>query len=123
MRRPTLSNFTRPSIKAKRVQSRPVPTFRPGLNFVPRWRTRMLPAVTNSPPNAFTPSRLLTLSRPLRVLPCPFLCAMAGTPELPGDDFFDLQHRVMGANAALAVITLATSELEGDDFLALLIRV
>jgi hypothetical protein len=33
----------------------------------------MLPAVTSSPPYRFTPSRLLTLSRPLRELPCPFL--------------------------------------------------
>jgi hypothetical protein len=29
----------------------------------------MLPAVTASPPNRFTPSRLLLLSRPLRLLP------------------------------------------------------
>jgi hypothetical protein len=29
----------------------------------------MLPALTVSPPNRFTPSRLLTLSRPLRELP------------------------------------------------------
>ncbi len=54
---------------ANNVQSRPVPTFLPATNLVPRWRTRMLPAVTNSPPNRFTPSRLLTLSRPLRTLP------------------------------------------------------
>ena len=38
-------------------------------NLLPRWRTMMLPAVTTSPPNSFTPSRLLTLSRPLRTLP------------------------------------------------------
>src|SRR5213082_2794535 len=36
----------------------------------------MLPATTSSLPNFFTPSRLLTLSRPFLTLPCPFLCAM-----------------------------------------------
>src|SRR6266542_3617782 len=42
-------------------------------NFVPRWRTMMLPATTISLPNFFTPSRLLTLSRPILTLPCHFL--------------------------------------------------
>src|SRR2546430_17695858 len=36
----------------------------------------MLPATTTSLPNFFTPSRLLTLSRPFLTLPCPFLCAI-----------------------------------------------
>src|SRR5204863_5494491 len=72
----SLSNSTLPSTSANKVQSRPVPTFLPATNFVPRCRTRMLPAVTNSPPNRFTPSLLLTLSRPLRTLPPPFLCAI-----------------------------------------------
>src|SRR5437868_3713021 len=36
----------------------------------------MLPATTASLPNRFTPSRLLTLSRPFLTLPCPFLCAI-----------------------------------------------
>src|SRR2546421_4673060 len=36
----------------------------------------MFPATTVSLPNFFTPSRLLTLSRPFLTLPCPFLCAM-----------------------------------------------
>src|SRR6267142_1507387 len=52
---------------------RPRPTFLPGKNFVPRCRTMMLPATTSSLPNRFTPSRLLTLSRPFLTLPCPFL--------------------------------------------------
>src|ERR1044072_5156655 len=76
MRLLSLSKCTLPSTRANRVQSRPVPTFLPATNLVPRWRTRMLPAVTNSPPKRFTPSLLLTLSRPLRTLPPPFLCAI-----------------------------------------------
>jgi hypothetical protein len=64
-----LSNLTLPSISANKVQSRPVPTFWPAVNLVPRCRTKMLPAVTNSPPYRLTPSLLLTLSRPLRTLP------------------------------------------------------
>src|SRR5439155_10474513 len=68
---------TLPSTNANSVQSRPVPTLLPAMKRVPRCRTRMLPAVTNSPPYRFTPRRLLTLSRPLRTLPCPFLCAIS----------------------------------------------
>src|SRR2546423_8956807 len=37
----------------------------------------MLPASTDSPPNFFTPRRLLSLSRPLRDEPPAFLCAMS----------------------------------------------
>src|SRR2546427_10638179 len=48
----------------------------PGLNVVPRCRTRMLPARTVCPAKRFTPRRLPMLSRPLVVLPCPFLCAI-----------------------------------------------
>src|SRR3990170_1091471 len=54
-----------------------MPTLAPGRTLVPRWRMRTLPAVTRSPANAFTPSRLLLLSRPLRDEPMPFLCAIA----------------------------------------------
>ena len=38
--------------------------------------TITLPAETSSPEDAFTPSRLLLLSRPLRDEPMPFLCAI-----------------------------------------------
>ncbi len=34
------------------------------------------PPVTRLPSNCLTPSRCEWLSRPLRELPCPFLCAM-----------------------------------------------
>ena len=62
------------------------PTFLPGFHLVPCCRTRMVPPVTCSPPKRFTPSRWALLSRPLRLEPCPFLCAMAHTtfPEKLG---------------------------------------
>src|SRR3954470_7461517 len=56
----------------------------------------MLPARTASPPNFFTPRRLLSLSRPLRDEPPAFLCAMTNyfafgdflTAPLAGAAFF-----------------------------------
>src|SRR5206468_1520630 len=77
--RPSLPsrNATCPSVSAKRVWSLPRPTLSPGCHLVPRWRTMMLPARTDSLPNFFTPRRLLSLSRPLRDEPPAFLCAMS----------------------------------------------
>src|SRR5918912_3035954 len=54
-----------------------MPTLTPGFQRVPRWRRMILPAARYSPPNFFTPSRFDWLSRPLRELPIPFLCAIA----------------------------------------------
>src|SRR5512132_2623638 len=67
----------RPSANANRVWSRPRPTPAPGWKRVPRWRTMMLPGITDSPPNFLTPSRCPGLSRALRELPPAFLCAIA----------------------------------------------
>src|SRR5436190_22081016 len=58
------------------VKSRPIETPWPGCTLVPRWRTRMLPGMTASPPKTFTPRCCSGESRPLRLEPCPFLCAM-----------------------------------------------
>src|SRR5713226_140308 len=55
-----------------------MPTLFPGRNRVPRCRTSTEPDSTASPPKRFTPRRLDWLSRPLRVLPAPFLCAILG---------------------------------------------
>ena len=44
---------------------------------MPRWRTRISPALTSWPPYRFTPSRCAAESRPLRELDAPFLWAMA----------------------------------------------
>ena len=46
------------------------------MNLVPRWRTMMLPALITSPPNFLTPSILGCESRPFRVEPPPFFCAI-----------------------------------------------
>src|SRR5438445_5666758 len=54
-----------------------MPTLVPGKIAVPRWRSRMVPALTAWPAPVFIPSRWPTLSRPLRELPAPFLCAIA----------------------------------------------
>ena len=48
----------------------------PSGNFVPRWRTMMLPALMVSPPKRLTPSRLASESRPFLVEPPPFFCAI-----------------------------------------------
>src|SRR5207237_73983 len=73
---PVRSKRTTPSTSANRVWSRPMPTLDPGKIAVPRWRSRMVPALTSCPAPVFIPSRWPTLSRPLRELPAPFLCAM-----------------------------------------------
>jgi hypothetical protein len=70
---PYFLKFTTPSVSAKSVSSLPIPTPTPGEKAVPRWRTMMLPAVTVSPPNRFTPRRCELLSRPFLELPPPFL--------------------------------------------------
>src|SRR5215212_12050576 len=75
--RPLSSNLTMPSTSAKSVSSLPRPTFLPGFHFVPRWRARMFPPSTRSPPNFFNPSRCAFESRPLRDDPTPFLCAIS----------------------------------------------
>src|ERR1044071_212657 len=127
MRLLSLSKCTLPSTRANRVQSRPVPTFLPARNFVPRWRTRMLPAVTNSPPNRLTPSLLLTLSRPLRTLPPPFLCAIKSrslkveSGERRSDqafDFLDFHDREFLAVPRRFVIAFAPLHLKGNGFRA-----
>src|SRR6185437_16147946 len=53
-----------------------MPTLAPGCHLVPRWRMMMLPGMTASPPNFFTPRRLDSESRPLRDEPPAFLCAI-----------------------------------------------
>src|SRR5262245_46188713 len=48
----------------------------PGRKRVPRWRTRIIPALTVWPSKILTPSILGFESRPLREDPRPFLCAI-----------------------------------------------
>src|SRR5436190_4794624 len=67
------ANFTEPLAFANSVSSPPRPTFSPGWNLVPRWRTMMAPAVTTVPSYTFTPRRWALESRPLRVEPPPLV--------------------------------------------------
>src|SRR5216684_923724 len=61
---------------AKSVSSLPCPTFSPAWCLVPRWRTRIVPALTNCPPKRLTPSLCPCESRPFVEEPPPFLLAM-----------------------------------------------
>src|SRR3954464_2046450 len=62
-----------------------MPTPSPGLKRVPRWRTMISPPETVCPANTFTPRRLALESRPLRLEPRPFLCAIAASAPDVGD--------------------------------------
>src|SRR5690606_4979563 len=114
------SKRTTPSMSAKSVSSRPRPTFCPGWNLVPRCRTRMWPASTRCPPNRFTPSRCAFESRPLRLEPTPFLCAMP--PPSAEPDLADPDLGVLLPVSLLPAVVLAPLPLEHDDLLALAVR-
>src|SRR4051794_4342319 len=58
------------------VSSLPIPVPSPGRKRVPRWRTMISPPVTDCPAKTLTPRRLALESRPLRLEPRPFLCAI-----------------------------------------------
>src|SRR2546426_6797724 len=79
------SNLTCPSTTVNSESSDARRTFVPGWNFVPRCRTMIVPAVTNSPAKRFTPRYLGPESRPLREEPTPFLCAMPSHSVLEFD--------------------------------------
>src|SRR5687768_10416355 len=96
------------------------------------------PAVTASPPNALTPSRLEVESRPFRDEPPPFLCAMIrrGYQLLGGRrgillrggctlrrqlDLGDLEHREQLPVPGLAGVAGLRPVLEDLDLLALLL--
>lgn len=57
-RRRSFVNFTLPSTRENKVWSFPIPTFNPGWNSVPRWRTIMLPGEQRWPPYNLTPRYL-----------------------------------------------------------------
>src|SRR5438552_1824757 len=111
---PRRSKRTYPSDFANRVWSTPTPTLAPGLNRVPRWRTRMLPAVTNWPPKRLTPSICGLESRPFLELPTPFLWAM--TSDL---DLRDAHRGQRLPVPAVPSIILPALELDHQDLRAL----
>src|SRR5919108_5144240 len=86
---PLWRNTTVPGRVAKIVSSRPMPVPSPGRNFVPRWRTRIIPAFTSWPEKIFTPSIFGFESRPLRDDPSPFLCAIPSLTLLCFDHCFE----------------------------------
>src|SRR3954454_2812723 len=86
-----------------------MPAPSPGLNLVPRWRTMISQPLTVSPANTFTPRRLAFESRPLRLEPSPFLCAMSLGP-LP--DRRDPQPREVLAVARAALVAALGLELD-----------
>src|SRR4051794_37692086 len=87
-----------------------MPTPSPGWKRVPRWRTMISPPVTVSPAKTFTPRRLALESRPLRLEPRPFLCAIA--------DLRDLDARQILAVAAATLVAALRLELEDAQLLA-----
>src|SRR4051812_36270790 len=76
-----------------------MPTPSPGLKRVPRWRTMISPPETVCPANTFTPRRLALESRPLRLEPRPFLCAIAASASDVRDA--DAGELLPGAGAPL----------------------
>src|SRR5690349_15217267 len=77
----------------------------------------MLPALTVWPAKILTPRRLPTVSRPLRLLPCPFLCAIARASD-------DLGHAdgrlVLPVTAAPAKVLPALLLVDEDSRAAVL---
>src|SRR5690606_34235451 len=73
----------------------------------------MLPALTAWPPNSFTPRRLLSESRPLRVEPPAFLCAMSQILlKESGLDASDLDFGEPLTVALALHVVLAATELD-----------
>src|SRR5579871_2850700 len=112
--RPRSRNSTMPCTFANRVSSLPRPTFSPALKREPRWRTRMEPPVTNSPPKAFTPRRCAFESRPFLELPKPFLCAISRLCQ----NLAHLHLRVVLPVSDGALVLLFALELEHHHFIA-----
>src|SRR5919106_1395689 len=94
-----------------------MPAPSPGLNFVPRWRTMISPPVTVWPANTFTPRYFGLESRPLRLEPRPFLCAIASL--LP--DLRDSQPGQLLAVTRAAPVAPLGLELEHPQLLAALV--
>src|SRR5260370_40395162 len=80
----------------------------------------MLPASTDSPPNFLTPNRFECESRPLRVLPPAFLCAIYLTPtKTLSDDRRDLHVGIRLPMSLLALVVLTPAKLDDSDLVAL----
>src|ERR1700712_4409718 len=112
LRPPRWPNFTAPSVSAKSVSSPPMPTFLPGWNLVPRWRTMIVPAWIWVPPNTFTPRRCALESRPLRVEPPPFVFDMVWSALRDGGDLDDVVVLPVPIPAALVGAPLVRESVD-----------
>src|SRR3712207_353957 len=98
-----------------------MPTPTPGLKRVPRWRTMISPPVTTWPAKTFTPRNWGFESRPLRLEPRPFLCAISWSPSLLGlgrgsqVDPGDPDARELLAVTGAALVAALGLELEDAD--------
>src|SRR5919197_439678 len=98
-----------------------MPAPSPGLNRVPRWRTMISPPVTFWPAKTFTPRRFALESRPLRLEPRPFLCAMGSVPSSALADARDPDPRQLLAMAGAAAVPALGLELEHAQLRAALV--
>src|SRR5579875_148797 len=81
------------------------------------------PPETSCPPKTFTPSRCPGESRPLRLDPSPFLCAIAALPlRCARSDLADLDLRQLLAVPAPTLVAALGLELEHPQLLAALVR-
>src|SRR4051812_36455854 len=78
----------------------------------------MLPAMTTSPPNFLSPSRFECESRPLRVLPPAFLCAMRRLLPFDGRD---AHVRVRLAMTSATHVVLAATEFDDANLVAAIV--
>src|SRR5437868_6255729 len=102
-----------------------MPTFGPAWNLVPRWRTMIEPAGTIWPPNTLTPSIFGCESRPLRVEPPPFFCAMRKLLERRrsgGVDRADADFGEVLPVALALLVVLALAHLEDADLVVPAVR-
>src|SRR5271165_4533391 len=80
----------------------------------------MLPASTSSPPNFLTPRRFECESRPLRVLPPAFLCAIYSiSSEILGHDLRDFHIGVRLPMSLLALVVLAATKFDNAHLVTL----
>src|SRR4051794_41051332 len=92
----------------------PVPG--PGLKRVPRWRTMISPPVTTWPANSFTPRYWGFESRPLRLEPRPFLCAISSfSSSVSGADALHPDAGELLAVALAALVAALRLVLEDAD--------
>src|SRR5882724_10946127 len=80
----------------------------------------MLPARTRSPPNFLMPRYCAFESRPFRVDPTPFLCAIVSSQQfgLAERDVANADFGEALTVALLLSVVLATTELEDNDLVA-----